>query len=82
MLTASTNAEQAIAKTVISQVDRLNIRTEPDISSAVLGQLSTGNQAILIKESGEWAKINWNGLVGWVSSSYVTINETTEKNIR
>ncbi|WP_107951076.1 SH3 domain-containing protein [Lysinibacillus parviboronicapiens] len=78
-LTASTNAEQAIAKTVISQVDRLNIRTEPDISSAVLGQLSTGNQAILIKESGEWAKINWNGLVGWVSSSYVTINETTEK---
>ncbi|EON71363.1 cell-wall amidase lytH [Lysinibacillus sphaericus OT4b.31] len=78
-LTTSTNAKQTIEKTVISQVDRLNIRTEPDISSAVLGQLSTGNQAILIKESGEWAKINWNGLVGWVSSSYVTINETTEK---
>ncbi len=78
-LTASINEQQTIDKTVISQVDRLNIRTEPDIASPVLGQLSTGNQATLITESGEWAKINWNGLVGWVSSDYVTINETTEK---
>lgn len=78
-LTASINEQQTIDKTVISQVDRLNIRTDPDISSPVLGQLSTGNQAALITENGEWAKINWNGLVGWVSADYVTINETTEK---
>jgi len=78
-LTASINEQQTIDKTVISQVDRLNIRTEPDLSSPVLGQLSTGNQAALISENGAWAKINWNGLVGWVSSDYVTINETTEK---
>lgn len=76
-LTTPTNSVQTIDKTVIAQVDRLNIRTEPDISSAVLGQLSTGNQAILLQESNEWAKINWNGLVGWVSTDYVTINETT-----
>jgi len=78
-LTAPTNAKQTIDKTVISQVDRLNIRTEPDISSAVLGQLSTGNQANLIEENGEWAKIDWNGLVGWVSTDYVTINDVTKK---
>lgn len=78
-LTTPTNSVQTVDKTVIAQVDRLNIRTEPDISSAVLGQLSTGNQAILLQESSEWAKINWNGLVGWVSTSYVTINETTTK---
>ncbi|QGG52496.1 N-acetylmuramoyl-L-alanine amidase [Lysinibacillus pakistanensis] len=78
-LTAPINAKQTIDKTIISQVDRLNIRTEPDISSAVLGQLSTGNQANLIEESGEWAKIDWNGLVGWVSTDYVTINNIPEK---
>lgn len=75
-LTTPATTVQTIDKTVISQVDRLNIRTEPDISSAVLGQLSTGNQAILLQETSEWAKINWNGLVGWVSTNYVTINQT------
>ena len=52
-LTAPTNAKQTIDQTVISQVDRLNIRTEPDISAAVLGQLSTGEQANLIEKNGE-----------------------------
>ncbi|MFJ7950079.1 SH3 domain-containing protein [Lysinibacillus sp. NPDC096418] len=78
-LTAPTTNVQTVDKTVIAQVDRLNIRTEPDISSAVLGQLSTGNQATLLQESGEWVKINWNGVIGWVSTSYVTINEKTKK---
>ncbi|HBT71395.1 MAG TPA: N-acetylmuramoyl-L-alanine amidase, partial [Lysinibacillus sp.] len=78
-LTAPTSAKQAIDKTVISQVDRLNIRTDPDISSAVLGQLSTGNQANLIEENAEWAKIDWNGLTGWVSKDYVTINDNPKK---
>lgn len=78
-LTAPTNAKQTIDQTVISQVDRLNIRTEPDISAAVLGQLSTGEQANLIEKNGEWAKVDWNGLVGWVSTDYVTINDLPEK---
>ena len=76
-LTTPTATVQTIDKTVIAQADRLNIRTEPDISSAVLGQLSTGNQAMLLQETSEWAKINWNGLVGWVSTKYVTINQST-----
>ncbi|KMY30374.1 N-acetylmuramoyl-L-alanine amidase [Lysinibacillus xylanilyticus] len=81
-LTASINDKQTIDKTLISQVDRLNIRTEPDISSAVLGQLSIGNQAKLIEKNGEWAKIDWNGLVGWVSTDYVTINDLPEKKVK
>lgn len=80
-LTASINDKQTIDKTLISQVDRLNIRTEPDISSAVLGQLSIGSQAKLIEKNGEWAKIDWNGLVGWVSTDYVTINDLPEKKV-
>ncbi|MGE7673916.1 N-acetylmuramoyl-L-alanine amidase [Lysinibacillus sp. NPDC094403] len=81
-LTASINDTQTIDKTLISQVDRLNIRTEPDVSSAVLGQLSIGNQAKLIEKNGEWAKIDWNGLVGWVSTDYVTINDLPEKKVK
>lgn len=78
-LTTSTSTQKTIDKTVISQVDRLNIRTDPDISSAVLGQLSTGNQANLLEENNEWAKIDWNGLSGWVSKDYVTINDSPKK---
>ncbi|MEQ6355414.1 SH3 domain-containing protein [Lysinibacillus sp. M3] len=81
-LTASIDDKQVANQTLISQVDRLNIRTEPDISSAVLGQLSTGDQANLIEKNGEWAKIDWNGLVGWVSTDYVTINDLPEKKVK
>ncbi|GLC88479.1 N-acetylmuramoyl-L-alanine amidase [Lysinibacillus piscis] len=77
-LTAPINAKKTVAKSVISQVDRLNIRTDPDIASAVLGQLSTGDQADLVEEQGEWAKISWNGINGWVAVDYVTINDKAQ----
>ncbi|MEG0258483.1 MAG: N-acetylmuramoyl-L-alanine amidase [Lysinibacillus sp.] len=78
-LTSSIKQADIAHKMIISQVDRLNIRTEPDLSAAVLGQLSSGNQATLLQETTEWAKIDWNGTIGWVSKNFITINETTPK---
>ncbi|MFP3398814.1 SH3 domain-containing protein, partial [Brevibacterium sp. SIMBA_078] len=49
-LTSSKNkVEQSSTNTtIISQVNHLNIRSEPNISSPVLGQLDIGNEATVL----------------------------------
>lgn len=64
------------ASTVISQVDHLNIRADASISSPVLNQLNVGDEANVLATENGWVKISYNGTVGWVSSEYVTKNET------
>ena len=72
---SSTNTEQFI----VSQVDNLNIRQQPSVSSAVLGQLYTGNEAKLLKQQGDWVQIQHGSTTGWVAQNYVTI--TSKNNI-
>jgi len=66
-------------KTVISQVDHLNIRSEPTLSSAVLGQLATGQQATIKQQQNNWIQIEVNDITGWVSNEYVAINENEKQ---
>lgn len=61
-------------KIIVSQVDHLNIRSEPALSAAVLGQLSTGQQATYKKQQDNWIEIEVNDITGWVSNEYVAIN--------
>ncbi|RUL57115.1 SH3 domain-containing protein [Lysinibacillus antri] len=63
-------------KTVISQVDHLNLRAEPSITSPVLDQLNAGVEAQVVQQQNDWVQINYNGTIGWVSSKYVSMNET------
>ncbi len=68
------------AGVVISQADHLNIRSEPSLSAAVLGQLFKGNEAQYIKADGEWIQIKHGQMTGWVSAKYVTLsNQQPEK---
>lgn len=77
--TKESNKKDDAGKIVVSQVDRLNIRSEPALSAVVLGQLSTGQQANFLQENNGWIQIEADGKIGWVSQDYVTINtlETT-----
>ncbi|WP_040228903.1 N-acetylmuramoyl-L-alanine amidase [Bhargavaea cecembensis] len=59
-------------QTVISQVDRLNVRARPSTSAAVLSRMNQGDSAVSHGTSGEWTEITWNGEKGWVSSRYIT----------
>ncbi|MEK4230112.1 N-acetylmuramoyl-L-alanine amidase [Solibacillus sp. FSL H8-0538] len=62
-------------KSIISQVDHLNVRSEPSLSAAVLTQLSSGTEAVLIKQQQDWIQIQYGDFIGWVSAIYVTIND-------
>lgn len=69
-----TESNKSQAKMIVSQVERLNIRSEPALSAVVLGQLSSGQQATVLQENTDWVQITVDGLTGWVSKEYATVN--------
>lgn len=71
-LTKTAAAPASGADTVISQVDRLNVRAQPTTSSAVLLVMNRGDQATSLGSSGGWTEVTVNGTSGWVSSQYIT----------
>ena len=71
--------EVPYASTGISQVDHLNIRSEPSLSGPVLGQLSSGDEVNVIQVQNDWTEINYNGMNGWVSSNYISIIADEQK---
>ena len=78
-LVISENAKEASAMTAVSKVNALNIRTEPSLSAAVIGQMNAGETAVLTGRQGEWASIAKNGIDGWVHTDYITEIQQTEK---
>ena len=64
---------------IVSQVDRLNIRSQPSLSSSVLSQLSAGEEATIVQTNGEWTEISANGINGWVSNQYIEHSKSNEK---
>ena len=70
-----TSAETRIAeieKTIVSQVNHLNIRSAPSIGSAVLGRMDAGDEATMTYEDGEWASVIYQGITGWVHTDYIS----------
>ncbi|WP_269051927.1 N-acetylmuramoyl-L-alanine amidase [Sporosarcina sp. G11-34] len=63
--------------TIVSRVDSLNIRTSPSVSSAILGKMNAGDEAIMTVHDGDWAQVIVNGTKGWVHTDYIT--ETAKK---
>lgn len=74
----NTSEENEKQKIIISQVDRLNVRSEPSLSSTVLAQLSSGQEATYIKQYDDWIQIQTGNVTGWVSEAYVTVNSITK----
>lgn len=62
-------------RVAIVQVDHLNIRLEPSIDAPVLGQLHTGEQAVIHNAKNGWVQIQYQQLTGWISSEFITISE-------
>lgn len=75
--TESLKKEKSSGKKIVSQVDRLNIRSKPSLSSSVLTQMSAGDEAVVMQSNGEWTEIQFNGVTGWVSTQY--IEESSKK---
>ncbi|TQR19227.1 SH3 domain-containing protein [Psychrobacillus vulpis] len=60
-------------KQVISKVNKLNVRKDPSLSSAVIGQIQEGTQLTTFKSEGQWIEISFQDKKGWVHSDYVSI---------
>lgn len=73
--TTATEQDKSEQQIVISQVDKLNVRAEPSLSSTVLTQLPLGAETQLLQQQEEWVQIQYGNVIGWVSTLYITVNE-------
>jgi N-acetylmuramoyl-L-alanine amidase len=78
-LVRSTTAKSAATteKTVISQVDALNLRAEASLSSAVFTKISSGTEMKYIRQEQDWIQVQYEDYSGWVFADYVTMKEET-----
>ncbi|GEM_PF-1651869 len=58
-------------KYAIVNTETLNMREKPSIDSKILGTLKAGDKVEVISESGEWAKISFNGIQAYVNKTYL-----------
>ncbi len=59
------------SSTSMVTTSKLNVRSGPSTKYGKIGVLQTGSPVCVLGSSGSWYKINYNGLVGYVSSKYV-----------
>lgn len=58
---------------VSTEGGRLNIRSRPSTSSAVIAQIPNGERLTVINSVGNWYLIEYNGIIGFVSGDYITL---------
>ncbi len=58
---------------VTTQGSRLNIRSRPSLDAQVLAQIPNGERVTVIEQVGNWYVIEYNGIIGFVSSDYITL---------
>lgn len=59
--------------------DYVNIRTEPNTDSEVVGKLYRGCATDILETKGEWVKIESGKVKGYIKSEYLAIGEDAEK---
>jgi hypothetical protein len=70
---ASIDAQVEFAQATIGVRGALNIRRGPGTSYGIMGQIPAGGRVYVQGRDayGIWILVNYNGVVGWVSSSYL-----------
>ncbi|WP_026693809.1 N-acetylmuramoyl-L-alanine amidase [Peribacillus kribbensis] len=74
-LSAALGHASADDKTIKVQVNQLNIREGPSLTSAVAGKAYYGEEYKVLKEKGDWIQIDFGGRKGWAAGWLV---QTTE----
>ena len=62
----------AVTSMVVSQVNSLNVRSEASIGSSILTRMDAGDEAVTTERQGNWVRISFNGVHGWVHTDYVS----------
>lgn len=73
------SAKNLAGQTAVSSVNHLNIRAQASLSASVLAQMSAGDQALILSDAGNWLKIDFRGVKGFVSKQYISTKEQSSK---
>ena len=67
---------------VVTASATVNMRSQPNTSGALLGQLGSGRSASVVGRNGtgSWWLIDYNGITGWVSSAFARIQTGADLN--
>lgn len=79
LTTADGDLEETTGNTIVSSVNDLNVRSQPDLSAAVLTKMNAGDQAEVVSTAGEWVEINFRNSRGFVSKQYISFAEESEE---
>lgn len=74
---SDTPKEDAIAAIVTA--DYVNFRTNPSTDSSIIRTLNKNAEITILSKSGNWYKIIYNGVIGYMSSSYVAETSAEKK---
>lgn len=69
-----TDAKIAVI-TLQNPLDSLNLRQQASTASPVLARMPHGTQVNLLEKLGDWSKIQYGTLTGYVMTGYLTIQE-------
>lgn len=65
------------AQLATSNVDKLNLRSNPNTASAVVGQVNKGAKLTVTGKSGDWYKVQFGNQGAWVAGWLVSVTDTT-----
>ena len=60
----------------------VNFRQSPSTDAPVLGLFSRGNRVMLLEQEGDWCRIRYNGIQGYVSADFVSVEGMALQNPR
>ncbi|GAB6179779.1 N-acetylmuramoyl-L-alanine amidase [Desulfotomaculum defluvii] len=65
------------AQMAIVNVDKLNLRSGPGTNTALVGQVTKGNQLTVLAKSGDWYKVQAGGKEAWAAGWLVSLKTTS-----
>lgn len=73
-------AKKVVTKTATSTTGCLRVRSEADTEASCLGLLAEGDEIDVVKEEGDWVKVEYSdGDIGYVSAEYVIVDDELQK---
>lgn len=71
-----TGQPSSSSQTATVKTDGLNLRSEPNTTSAIQATLPVGSKLTVLEKQGDWYRINTAaGITGWVAGWHITVNQ-------
>lgn len=60
-----------VVRTSTSTGNTVNLRATASTSAKVLGRVPFGETVTVTEDSGQWCKVTWQGITGWMMANYI-----------